>query len=311
MVMVTKAGVAILGIYVADLAFRADRQPIMGETILGTSFMMGPGGKGSNQTVAAARAGAAVTFISKLGKDNFGDAAMAMYAREGVTVKAEQVSDNSTGAAYIFVQNGTGSNAIIVVPGAAGTLSISDVERHAVSIQNAAVFMTQLEQPIPVALRGLEIARAAGTITILNTAPAAPLDDAIFKLCDYVTPNESEATGITGVEVSDVATARKAGDVLLRKGAGAAVITLGSQGALLHTANLSLHIPIVSAGPVVDTTGAGDAFNGGFAAALARGETPEAAARFGSAVAGISVTRLGTAPSMPMLNEVLELMARG
>ena len=311
MAMVTKAGVAILGIYVADLAFRADRQPIMGETILGTSFMMGPGGKGSNQTVAAARAGAAVTFISKLGKDNFGDAAMAMYAREGVTVKAEQVTDNSTGAAYIFVQNGTGSNAIIVVPGAAGTLSIADVERHAASIQNAAVFMTQLEQPIPVALRGLEIARAAGTITILNTAPAAPLDDEIFKLCDYVTPNESEATGITGIDVSDVATARKAGDVLLRKGARAAVITLGSQGALLHTANLSLHIPIVSAGPVVDTTGAGDAFNGGFAAALARGETPEAAARFGSAVAGISVTRLGTAPSMPMLNEVLELMARG
>lgn len=306
-----KSGVVILGIYVADLAFRAVRQPVMGETILGTSFAMGPGGKGSNQTVAAARAGARVTFISKLGKDDFGDRALAMYAREGVTVLAEQVTDNSTGAAYIFVQDGTGANAIIVVTGAAGTISITDVEKHADAIRGAKVFMTQLEQPIPAAKRALEIACAAGTITILNTAPAAPLADDIYKLCDYVTPNESEASGITGVEVVDVVSARKAGDVLLGKGVGAAVITLGGQGSLLHTATQSLHIPIYAAGKVVDTTGAGDAFNGGFAAALARGETPERAAHFGSATAGISVTRPGTAPSMPTLAEVKALLARG
>ena len=305
-----KSGVCILGIYVADLAFRADRQPIMGETILGTSFAMGPGGKGSNQTVAAARAGAKVTFISKLGKDNFGDAAIEMYRREGVEVRAGQVTDNSTGAAYIFVQNGTGANAIIVVAGAAGTISPADVDKHADAIRNAAVFMTQLEQPIPSAMRGLEIARAAGTTTILNTAPAAPLDDAIYKLCDYVTPNESEAAGLTGVEVKDVHTARKAGDALLAKGVGTALITLGAQGSLLHTRNKSVHIPVVNAGKVVDTTGAGDAFNGGFAAALARGDDPETAARFGSAVAGISVTRPGTAPSMPTLAEVRALLAR-
>lgn len=306
----TKSGVAILGIYVADLCFRAGRQPVMGETILGSSFAMGPGGKGSNQTVAAARAGAAVTFISKLGRDNFGEAALAMYAREGVVVKAEQVTDNSTGAAYIFVQDGTGANAIIVVPGAAGTISVADVEEHADSISNAAIFMTQLEQPIPAAMRGLEIARAAGTRTILNPAPAAPLDDAIFGLCDFITPNESEAAAITGVEVTDVASARKAADVLMRKGAGAAVITLGVQGALLHGPGYSVHIPVFNAGKVVDTTGAGDAFNGGFAAALARGATPEAAARFGSAVAGISVTRPGTAPSMPTRAEAEDLLAR-
>lgn len=306
-----KAGIVILGIYVADLAFRAGRQPVMGETILGTSFAMGPGGKGSNQTVAAARAGAKVTFISKLGKDDFGDRALAMYAREGVTVLAEQVTDNSTGAAYIFVQDGTGANAIIVVAGAAGTISIADVEQHAEVIRSAKVFMTQLEQPIASAKRALEIARAAGTITILNTAPAAPLEDDIYKLCDYVTPNESEASGITGIEVVDVDSARRAGDVLLRKGVGAAVITLGGQGSLLHSATQSLHIPIYAAGKVVDTTGAGDAFNGGFAAALARGETPETAAHFGSATAGISVTRPGTAPSMPTLAEVKALLARG
>ncbi len=308
--IMAKSGVCILGIYVADLAFRADRQPVMGETIMGSAFIMGPGGKGSNQTVAVARSGSKVTFISKLGKDDFGAAALAMYAREGVTARIEQVADNSTGAAYIFVQNGTGANAIIVVPGAAGTIGIPDVEKNADAIRDAAVFMTQLEQPIPAAFRALEIAKAAGTITILNTAPAAPLDDAIFKLCDYVTPNESEATGITGVTVTDVDSARKAGDVLLKKGAGTALITLGGQGALLHTPQTSVHIPAISAGKVLDTTGAGDAFNGGFAAALARGEAPEEAARFGAAVAGISVTRWGTAPSVPKYDETMALLAK-
>ncbi len=303
-----KSGVTILGIYVVDLAFKATRQPAMGETIMGSAFAMGPGGKGSNQTVAAARAGAKVIFITKLGKDNFGEAAIAMYAKEGVDVRAEQLTDNSTGAAYIFLEEGTGSNAIIVVPGAAGTITVADVEKNRSAIENAAVFMTQLEQPIPAALRGLEIARAAKTITILNTAPAAPLDDAIYKLCDYVTPNESEASMLTGIEVKDIATARKAGDVFLAKGVGTALITLGSQGSLLHTKDKSIHIPIFNAGKVVDTTGAGDAFNGGFAAALARGNTPEQAARFGSATAGISVTRAGTAPSMPQLAETEALL---
>ncbi len=305
-----KSGVTILGIYVADLAFRAARQPAMGETILGSSFAMGPGGKGSNQTVAAARAGAKVTFITKLGKDNFGAAALAMYSTEGVTALAPQDDKIATGAAYIFVQDGTGANAIIVVPGAAGTISVADVEANTQAIESAAVFMTQLEQPVPAALRALEIAKAAGTITILNPAPAAPLDDEIYRLCDYATPNESEASLLTGVPVTDIGSARKAADLLLEKGVGTALITLGGQGSLLHSKTQSLHIPIFNAGPVVDTAGAGDAFNGGFAAALARGEKPEAAARFGSAVAGISVTRPGTAPSMPYLDEVHALLAK-
>ena len=304
-----KSGVVILGIYAADLSFRAARQPHMGETLIGTAFAMGPGGKGSNQSVAAARAGAKVTFITKLGKDDFGDAALAMYAREGITALAPQDPDTSTGAAYIFVEEKTGNNAIIVVPGAAGTIAVADVEAAADIISAARIFMTQLEQPIPAAHRALQIAKAAGTTTIFNPAPAAQFDDAIYALCDYVTPNESEATLLTGVEVSDLASARVAADILLQKGAGAALITLGGQGSLLHLKNQSLHIPIFNAGPVVDTTGAGDAFNGGFAAALSRGETPEASARFGSAVAGLSVTRRGTAPSMPQWDEVKKLMA--
>ena len=305
-----KKGVVILGIYVADLAFRAGRQPEMGETILGTSFAMGPGGKGSNQTVAAARAGAAVTFITKLGQDSFGDAALAMYELEGVKAVAPQDPNISTGAAYIFVQDRTGSNAIIVVPGAAGTITLDDIEENAATIRGAKVFMTQLEQPIPAAVRALEIAKEAGVITIFNPAPAAPLEDSIYKLCDYVTPNESEASMLTGVTVTDLASAKKAADVLIAKGVGAVLMTLGGQGSLLHSKDVSLHIPIFNAGKVVDTTGAGDAFNGGFAASLARGESPEAAARFGSATAGISVTRLGTAPSMPYLKETLSLLGK-
>ena len=306
----TKSGVAILGIYAADLAFTAKRQPAMGETLIGSRFAMGPGGKGSNQAVAAARAGAKVTFISRVGKDAFGDVALAMYAKEGIATRIPQDSQYSTGAAYIFLEEGTGANAIIVVPGAAGQVGLADVEAAKDVITSSAVFMVQLETPIEAAMAGLKMAKGAGAITIFNPAPATKLDDAIYQYCDYCTPNESEAWLLTGVEVKDLDSARKAADVLLVKGVGTALITLGGQGALLHGKGVSVHIPIFSAGKVVDTTGAGDAFNGGLAAALSKGIAPEAAARFGSAVAGISVTRFGTAPSMPYLKEVEALLAK-
>jgi ribokinase len=308
-VTATGRGVAILGIFVADLAFRAGRMPVMGETILGSGFKLGPGGKGSNQSVAAARAGAGVTFISKLGADDFARIARDTWAREGITARVVEVSDQPTGAAFIFVDEKSGDNAIIVVAGAAETIGPADVEAAADAIRGAAVFVTQLEQPVPAARRGLEIARAAGVVTVLNPAPAVPVDDAIFALCDYVTPNETEAAVLTGVEVRNVDDARRAGDVLLDKGAGAALVTLGAAGALLHTRTESTLVPAFEAGPVVETTGAGDAFNGGFAAALARGASPVDAVRFGCAVAGISVTRPGTAPSMPPLAEVEALLA--
>ncbi len=305
----TKRGVAILGVFVADLAFRAGRMPAMGETIFGSGFKLGPGGKGSNQSVAAARVGADVTFISKLGADDFARIARDTWAREGINARVAEVADQPTGAAFIFVDDKTGDNAIIVVAGAADTIGPADVDAAADAIRDAAVFITQLEQPAATALRGLEIARAAGVVTVLNPAPAAPVDDAIYALCDYVTPNEHEATVMTGVPVTSVDDARKAGDVFLRKGAGAALVTLGAAGALLHTPGESVLVPAFKAGPVVETTGAGDAFNGGFAAALARGASPKDAVRFGCAVAGISVTRKGTAPSMPSLAEVEALLA--
>jgi ribokinase len=302
--------IVILGIFVADTAYRAERQPKMGETILGTSFVLGPGGKGSNQSVAAAMAGGKVHFITRLGRDAFADIARATWGKAGVQPEVTEDAESYTGAAYIFIENATGNNAIIVSPGAAGRVSVGDVEARRGLIESAAIFVTQLEQPIPAARRALEIARAAGVRTILNPAPAAPLDDAMLALCDFVTPNESEAEALTGLPVTSVAEAERAADALLAKGVGAVVVTLGGNGALYRDRNRSVHVPVISAGPVIETTGAGDAFNGGFAVALSEGRDVVEAVRFGCATAGISVTRPGTAPSMPARGEIDALLSR-
>ena len=299
-----------LGVFVADTAYRASRQPKMGETIMGKSFVLGPGGKGSNQSVASAMAGAETHFISRLGADPFGDMALATWAKAGVRPAVTRHSDSYTGAAYIFIEDGTGNNAIIISPGAAALISEADVDRNADLIKGAAVFITQLEQPIPVALHALKIARAAGVVTILNPAPAASLPDGMISFCDYVTPNETEAEALTGLPVTSPDEALSAAKALRALGARAAIVTLGAQGALFHDGARTVHVLPFKAGPVVETTGAGDAFNGGFAAALAAGMDAVEAARFGSATAGISVTRAGTAPSMPSLAEIRALLAK-
>lgn len=304
--------IVILGVFVADTAYRAARQPKIGETLMGSSFKLGPGGKGSNQSVAAGKLGADVWFFTRLGKDPFADMARAAWREAGVKAAAIETPESYTGAAYIFVDENTGDNAIIVSPGAALLITPADVEAQADLIQKAGVFVTQLEQPIDAAIRALELAKSAGVTTIFNPAPApaSALPDKIFPLCDYVTPNETEAEELTGTKVDSLEGARRAADVLLRKGAKAAVITLGEKGALLHADGVSELVPAFSAGPVVETTGAGDAFTGGFATALARGDRPLEAVRFACAVAGISVTRPGTAPSMPSSAEVEALLAR-
>jgi ribokinase len=296
--------VVILGIYVTDLTFRAKRMPAIGETIAGTAFAMGPGGKGSNQAVAAARAGADVVFCTRIGADAFGEIAQSTWAAEGITSRATVVEGMSTGAAHIYVDDLTGGNAIIVVAGAAGTLGPGDVDAIEADIAKARVFVTQLEQPVAAARRGLELARRHGVTTVFNPAPAMPLDDDIYPLCDYITPNETEATTLTGVAISSVDDARRAADILIAKGARAVIVTLGAEGALLHTPELSELVPALDCGRVVETAGAGDGFAGGFAAALARGDSPLDAVRFGCALASLSVTRAGTAPSMPTLAEI-------
>jgi ribokinase len=304
-----KGRVVILGIFVTDLTFRAARMPLIGETIAGTAFAMGPGGKGSNQAVAAARAGADVVFCTRLGNDAFAAIARATWATEGITARAAVIDGVSTGAAHIFVDDTTGMNAIIVASGAAATMDASDADAIEADIAAANVFVTQLEQPLSAARRGLELARRHGVMTVFNPAPACALDDDIFPLCDYITPNETEATALTGVPIANADDARRAADVLLSKGVGTAIVTLGEAGALLHSATQSVLVPAYQCGRVVETAGAGDGFTGGFAAALARGDDALAALRFGCALAGISVTRAGTAPSMPSLDEVNRVLS--
>ncbi len=305
-----KSGISILGIFVADTAYLAPRMPAVGETITGSGFAVGPGGKGSNQAVAAARAGADVSFISKIGRDTFGDLALKTYADAGVTPKLTIMDDQPTGAAFIYVNDRSGDNAIIVYSGAAGTIGIDDVEAARETIEQSMVFVTQLEQPPAAARYALDMARQAGVLTVFNPAPAEAFPDAFYPLCDYIIPNEIEAAALVGFALETLDDARRAGQILLSRGVGAAVITLGGRGVFFHNASTSVHVPAVSYGPVVDTTGAGDAFVGSFAAALARGDDPLHAVRFGCAAAGIAVTRRGTAPAMPSRAEVEALLAR-
>lgn len=302
--------VVVLGIFVADAAFRADRLPRIGETLLGRSFALGPGGKGSNQAVAIGRLGQPVHLVTRTGDDAFADIGARIWAEAGVTSAARRDPASYTGCAFIFVDDATGENAIIVTPGAAADLGPADLDAAADLIRGAAVFLTQLEQPLAAAARGLLIAHKAGVPTILNPAPAAPLGEDILALCSWLTPNETEAADLAGRPVGSVDEARAAADALLARGAGGVAMTLGARGALLHTPERSLEIPAMPAGPVVDTTGAGDAFNAGFATGLARGLDAAEAVRLGCAVAGLAITRPGTAAAMPTAAEVEALLTR-
>jgi ribokinase len=303
--------ITVLGSFVADLAFRTPRIPAWGETVLGSGFVLGPGGKGSNQAVAARRAGANVSFISKVARDPFGDLARGMYQREGID--ATYVFDSPeipTGGAAILVDEKRGENAIIVVPGACYEVTHEEIDRARSRIAESAVFLTQLELRIPSVMYGLKLARELGVQTILNPAPAVPLPDEIFPLCDFLTPNESEAAALTGLPVRNISEARHAADALLARGARNVVVTLGKEGAVVKSPGFSEHMLAADVGPVVETTGAGDAFSGAFAVALAEGKDIVAATRFAGAAAGISVTRAGTAPSMPTRSEIDAIMNR-
>lgn len=302
--------VTVMGSYVTDLAFRTEKLPAWGETYMGREFRLGPGGKGSNQAVAAARAGAKVSFISKLGRDALGDMARELYRSEGIDTQHLLKTDSATGAAAIILDAATGENAIIVVPGACYELTPEEVAQARGLIAESAVFLAQLELAMPTVEFGLELAHSLGVPTILNPAPGCKLAASIYPNCDYLTPNESEAEVLTGIRVGSFEEAERAADALLSRGVSTVVVTLGAQGALVKNANLRQHVPPIDAGAVLETTGAGDAFNGGFAVALAEGRDVVDAVRFGCAVAGISVTRAGTAPSMPHRSEVDALLAR-
>jgi ribokinase len=303
--------VTVMGIFALDLAFRAHKLPAWGETVVSSSLAIGPGGKGTNQAIAAARLGAETYFLSKIGADAFGKFAEAAYREAGVrTDFLCRDAHATTGAAAILLDDATGENAIVVSPGAASRLATAEIDAAREAIAHSACFLTQCELPLPLVEHGLRLARSLGVPTIFNPAPAVAGAEALLPLCDYATPNEHEAQALTGLPVSTLAEAEAAADALLARGARHAILTLGARGAYVKSATLSQHIPAFDAGPVVDTTGAGDAFNGGFAAALAEGMDVMRAARFGCAVAGIAVTRPGTSPSMPRRDEVEALLAR-
>jgi len=304
--------VCILGIFVADLTFVAPGAlPRPGETTLGRDFRVGPGGKGSNQAVAARRAGAEVTLIAKIGADTFGDMAHDLYAAEGISDRGLIDSQtHPTGTAGIFLSEATGENAIVVTPGAAGAISTSEIEAATDHIAAADIFLTQFEVPLPVAEIGLRLAKTRGVRTILNPAPAAAVNPSIWPLVDIVTPNESEAAALSGHAVTGPADAAIAARYFLDQGVGTVVITLGANGVFLMDDRHSLTVAAHKAGPLVETTGAGDAFNGAMAAALAEGQDIENAVRFGNAAAAVSVTRPGTTPAMPTRREIDHLLAR-
>ncbi|MEM8552732.1 MAG: ribokinase [Pseudomonadota bacterium] len=299
------ADVVVLGIFAVDLAFEAPRLPAVGETLLGEGFRMGPGGKGSNQAIAAAKAGARTAFLTRIGQDAFADIALKTWNDAGVGTSAIiRDEGRATGAAFIFVSTETGDNAVIVESGAAGAISADDADDWTPLIGASKVFVTQLEQPQDAARRALQIAKVAGVTTIMNPAPAATLDDALLASCDFLTPNEAEAAGLTGRTVNTVDDARTAAETLRGRGVGTVIVTLGAEGALIHGEGISERVPAFHAGPVRDTTGAGDAFNGAFACALAEGRSPRDAVRFGCAAASLSVTRPGAAAASATRAEI-------
>jgi ribokinase len=303
-----KTWVTVMGSFVADLAFRTDRVPVWGETLMGHSFKLGPGGKGSNQAVAAARAGGRVSFISKLGPDPFGDMARTLYKTEGIDTQFLFNTASATGAAAIIIDASKGENAIIVVPGACYEVTIAEVDQARALIADSSVFVAQLELSLSVVEHGLAVAHGLGVPTILNPAPAMRLPESVYRHIDYITPNETETAALTGIPVASVADAERAANAFLARGVRNAIITLGAQGAFVKNAEVKAHVASFDAGKVIETTGAGDAFNGGFAVALSEGMDLIEAARFGCATAGISITRSGTAPSMPTRGEIDALL---
>ena len=302
--------VSILGIYVADLVFFGKKIPAEGETILGSNFVVGPGGKGSNQAVAAAKAGINTFFISKIGDDQFGQMATKIYDEAKVDYSNVIISkEHSTGAAAIMINEQSGNNAINVFPGAAGTITNEDIDKAEDTIKNSKIFLTQLEAPKNTVMYAIKKAKELGVQTILNPAPAAEIDKSIFPFIDYFTPNETEASFYVNHPVVTHDDASKAAATLLEMGIKNVIITLGEKGAFFANINENFYSPIANlSNPVVDTSGAGDAFNAGFAAALTENQNIRDAIAFACATAGLSTTKIGTANSMPSREEIDKIL---
>jgi ribokinase len=298
--------IVVVGSSNTDMIIKLDRIPKPGETRLGGEFVTAAGGKGANQAVAAARAGGAVTFIARVGQDMFGERAVAGLVENGINVDHVQYDQSPSGVALIFV-GADGENSIGVAGGANANLSPADVQKAKNAFDAADVVVMQLETPLATVQAAAELADAKGALVILNPAPAQSLPDKLLQKISILTPNESETELLTGVEVDDEASCSRAADILLGKGVETVIITLGSRGAFVASPTLR---QLVTGFQVqqVDTTAAGDTFNGALAVALAEGMPMLDAVRFANAAGAVAVTRMGAQPSAPERKEIEELL---
>ena len=298
--------IVVLGSTDTDMVAAGARIPVIGETVPGGTFTMTPGGKGANQAVAVARLAAPGTcvFIAKVGDDSFGRETAVRFEKEGMDAKLIVDPKTPTGTALIFVDE-KGQNAIRVVLGANGTMTPADADAYAAEIEGADTVLLQFETPLETVAAVAARARKAGVRVVVNPAPAAVAPDSIYADADILTPNETEAQILTGVEVTDEASAQRAADVLHGRGTKTVVITLGGKGAYYSAPEGRGLVP---AEPVkaIDTVGAGDTFNGALVVALSEGRALPDAIRFACKAAAISVTRPGAQTSVPYRNEIKE-----
>ena len=294
--------ITVLGIFVADISFSGPKIPNTGETILGDSYNIGPGGKGCNQAIAIARLGGKVNFISKLGNDDYGKLAIDKLKKNNINTSNIIISnEHKTGVAGIHVDKNTGKNAITVVRGAPSSLTIKEIDTKL--IKQSKIFLTQLEIQIEVTLHCLKAAKEYGLINILNPAPACKLSSDFFNLIDYFTPNETEAEFYSGIKINNENDAKVCAKKLTDMGIKKVIITLGEKGLFYSDGKEEIYLK-ASADKALDTTGAGDAFNGGFAFALLKGKKIKECLEIANKVAGFSTTKLGAGDSMPTLKDI-------
>jgi len=296
--------ISVLGIFVADISFSGTKIPAIGETILGDKYNIGPGGKGCNQAIAIARLGGRVDFISKIGKDAYGELALNTLKKNEIkTENIIQDANLQTGVAGILVDKKSGKNAINVIVGAPTTLKINEISKQINIIKDSKIFLTQLEVPKDVTLHCLKIAKENGCITILNPAPASEITREFYSNIDYFTPNETEAEFYTGIKITSEKEAKLAAHKLISFGIKKVIITLGEKGLFYADGQDEIYLKANSV-KTVDTTGAGDAFNGGLAFGLSKGKSIKECLELANKVAGISTTKLGAGDAMPYLADI-------
>ncbi len=296
--------ITVLGIFVADISFSGPKIPSIGETILGKKYNVGPGGKGCNQAIAIARLGGKTNFISKIGKDAYGELALKTLEKNKIsTENIIQDINQQTGVAGILVDQNTGKNAINVIVGAPSSLQISEIEKQINLIKRSKIFLTQLEVPKDVTLHCLKTAKENGCITILNPAPASEISKEFFNNIDFFTPNETEAEFYTGIKITNDQEAKQAAEKLLNLGIKKVIITLGEKGLFYSDGKEEISLK-ANAVKAIDTTGAGDAFNGGLAFGLSKEKPIKECLELANKVAGISTTKLGAGDAMPFIQNI-------